>query len=64
MDKNEEEYDKYTSEMPWWCLPYAISTLPRLTALYRAHGMPHLVVIDAKDGSTGIGDGRTRQGFL
>lgn len=52
MDRNEAEYKKYAETMPWWCLPYAISTLPRLTAMYQAHGMPHLVVIDAKNGST------------
>lgn len=35
--------------MPWWCLPYAIATLPKLVATLKAHNMPHLVVID-KDG--------------
>ena len=52
MDRNEAEYNKFAANMTWWCLPYAISTLPRLTAIYHAHGMPHLVVIDSKDGST------------
>ncbi len=49
MDRSEEEYRAYSEQMPWWCLPYALSTLPRLAAIYHAHGMPHLVVID-KDG--------------
>jgi nucleoredoxin len=51
MDRNESEYAQYAGKMAWWCLPYAISTLPRLTAIYQAHGMPHLVVIDT-DGKT------------
>ncbi|KAL3921919.1 MAG: hypothetical protein SGILL_002488 [Bacillariaceae sp.] len=42
--------------MPWWCLPYAISTLPKLAAIYKAHGMPHLVVID-RDGRVLTKDG-------
>jgi nucleoredoxin len=46
MDRSEEEYKKNAEQMPWWCLPYAISTLPKLAAIYHAHGMPHLVIID------------------
>lgn len=50
MDRSEGEYKAYAEQMPWWCLPYALSTLPRLAAIYQAHGMPHLVVLDT-DGS-------------
>jgi nucleoredoxin len=46
MDRSESEYKEYSEQMPWWCLPYAISTLPKLAAIYGAHGIPHLVVID------------------
>lgn len=46
MDKSEQEYKTYSEQMPWWCLPYALSTLPTLTTIFQAHGMPHLVVID------------------
>mmetsp|Transcript_7656 Transcript_7656/g.8894 ORF Transcript_7656/g.8894 Transcript_7656/m.8894 type:complete len:423 (-) Transcript_7656:222-1490(-) len=49
MDRSEADYKLYTEEMPWWCLPYAIATLPKLVATLKAHDMPHLVVID-KDG--------------
>ena len=56
MDRNENEYNQYSEKMPWWCLPYAISTLPKLAAIYNAHGMPHLVVID-KDGRVLTKDG-------
>jgi nucleoredoxin len=50
MDRSEEEYDQYIEHMPWWCLPYALSTLPRLTTMYHAHGIPHLVILD-QDGT-------------
>ena len=46
MDRSEEEYTEYSDQMPWWCLPYAISTLPRLAAHYHAQSLPHLVLID------------------
>lgn len=50
MDRSEEEYNQYIEQMPWWCLPYALSTLPRLTTMYHAHGIPHLVILD-QDGT-------------
>jgi nucleoredoxin len=46
MDRSEEEYKAYSEQMPWWCLPYAISTLPKLAQIYHAHGIPHLVILD------------------
>jgi nucleoredoxin len=46
LDKSEEDYNSYIEAMPWWCLPYAISTLPKLVASLQASRMPHLVVID------------------
>ena len=46
VDRSEEDYKEYIEDMPWWCLPYATSTLPKLVATLQAHGMPHLVVID------------------
>lgn len=46
LDKNEQDYNEYVEEMPWWCLPYATSTLPKLVASLQANFLPHLVVID------------------
>lgn len=46
MDRNEDEYNAYSDKMPWWCLPYAMSTLPQLAVRYQAHALPHLVVLD------------------
>mmetsp|Transcript_1018 Transcript_1018/g.1974 ORF Transcript_1018/g.1974 Transcript_1018/m.1974 type:complete len:422 (-) Transcript_1018:110-1375(-) len=50
MDRSEEDYNNFCAKMSGWCLPYAMPTLPKLITEYKAHGMPHLVVID-KDGS-------------
>lgn len=46
LDKSEEEYTTYTEDMPWWCLPYATRTLPKLVASLGANQMPYMVVID------------------
>lgn len=56
MDRSEDDYGAFAEKMSWWCLPYAISTLPKLATIYHAHGMPHLVVID-KDGRVLTRDG-------
>lgn len=48
LDKSEEDYNEYIANMPWWCLPYATSTLPKLVASLQATTVPHLVVIDAE----------------
>ena len=52
MDRSLEDYNVYTEDnvSQFWCLPYAIATLPKLIASLKAHDMPHLVVID-KDGT-------------
>ena len=49
MDKNEDDYRSYTESMPWWCLPYALVTLPELIRKLKAHNLPLMVVIN-KDG--------------
>lgn len=56
MDRSEEEYNNFSSKMSWWCLPYAIPSLPKLIMDYKAHSLPHLVVIDT-DGKTITMDG-------
>ena len=60
MDRSADDYKTYTDQMPWWALPYAISTLPQLATLYHAHGLPYLVVVDTngkvitKDGAPAL----------
>mmetsp|Transcript_16247 Transcript_16247/g.37420 ORF Transcript_16247/g.37420 Transcript_16247/m.37420 type:complete len:427 (-) Transcript_16247:307-1587(-) len=46
LDRSEEDYNEYTKNFPWWCLEYAVSTIPRLVASLQVNGMPHMVVID------------------
>jgi len=56
MDKTENEYQSYTSDMPWWCLSFQSPVLGKLANQYGAMGIPHLVVLD-KDGSVLQADG-------
>ena len=55
MDRTREEYDSYTREMPWWCLPHQSPAMDTLTTLHRAQGIPHLVILD-RDGSILVAD--------
>ena len=53
MDKSQSEYDQYTADMPWYCLPQDESCMQltkALAARYGVQGIPHLLVFD-KDGS-------------
>jgi nucleoredoxin len=56
MDRTEAEYQAYTADMPWWCLPHKSPALGKLGNHYGAQGIPHLVVID-KDGTVLHHDG-------
>jgi len=50
LDKNKEEYDKYTSEMPWLCMPFEATESKKMARKYKADGIPHLVVVDGVSG--------------
>lgn len=50
MDRTHSEYESYTKNMPWWCLPPNSPATDRLVAQYRALAVPQLVVVD-RDGS-------------
>jgi nucleoredoxin len=56
MDRTEDEYKTYASEMPWWCLPHKSPQLDRLASQYGAEGIPHLVILD-KNGNVIVPDG-------
>lgn len=56
MDRTLDEYNSYCSKMPWWCLPHKSPVMGRLSNLYGARGIPHLVVLD-KDGTLMGADG-------
>jgi nucleoredoxin len=56
MDKTDAEYQSYTSDMPWYCLPHTSPVMGKLANQYGAQGIPHLVVLD-KDGTVLQQDG-------
>ena len=55
MDNFRNEYDSYTREMPWWCLPLRSPVVDKLRTFYKTEGIPHMCVID-KDGNLLCGD--------
>jgi nucleoredoxin len=56
MDKTDAEYNSYTSDMPWYCLPHTSPVMGKLANQYGAQGIPHLVILD-KDGTVLQQDG-------
>jgi nucleoredoxin len=53
MDKSQKDYETYTSDMPWYALPFTENNkqlTKALAARYGVQGIPHLVIFD-KDGS-------------
>ena len=58
LDHSQAEYDEYTADMPWKCLPYSdASSRQQLAMQYGAQGIPHLVVVNRNDGSVITEDG-------
>eukprot|EP00522_Entomoneis_paludosa_P006988 CAMPEP_0172444100 /NCGR_PEP_ID=MMETSP1065-20121228/4210_1 /TAXON_ID=265537 /ORGANISM="Amphiprora paludosa, Strain CCMP125" /LENGTH=454 /DNA_ID=CAMNT_0013194519 /DNA_START=480 /DNA_END=1844 /DNA_ORIENTATION=+ len=52
LDAFEKEYQFYTKDMPWWCLPFNSPIASQLSQQYNTGGgIPSLVVVDA-DGET------------
>jgi len=56
LDKDEQEYKEYTSDMPWLCMPFQASESQILASKYKADGIPHLVVVD-REGNVITADG-------
>jgi len=50
LDNSQEEYDEYTSDMPWLCMPFDAKESKEMARKYKADGIPHLVVIDGVSG--------------
>lgn len=47
LDKTETEYNDYTKDMPWLCLPFdKKSESSALANKYKAEGIPHLVIVN------------------
>lgn len=52
LDAFETEYNHYTKDMPWWCIPFNSPISRKISSKYNlGGGIPCLVVIDA-DGQT------------
>lgn len=48
LDREEDEYKEYISDMPWLCMPFKASESQILAQKYKASGIPHLVVLDGE----------------
>jgi nucleoredoxin len=46
LDREEDEYKEYISDMPWLCLPFKAPEAQTMARKYKASGIPHLVVLD------------------
>jgi len=49
LDYERKDYDEYIANMPWLCMPYQSILSKKMAKKYKAKGIPHLVVIDAKN---------------
>ena len=50
LDNEQEEWDEYTADMPWLCMPFGAVESQEMAEKYDADGIPHLVIIDGKTG--------------
>jgi nucleoredoxin len=57
LDNDEKEYNEYTEDMPWLCLPFDAKESKLLASKYEANGIPHLVVVDGTSGEVITMDG-------
>jgi len=69
LDRSENEYKEYVSDMPWVCMPFDAPESKVLAKKYKASGIPHLVVVDAsgnivtKDGTSEVDDDAEGKNF-
>lgn len=57
LDNSETEYNEYTSNMPWLCMPFEAKESKAMASKYKAQGIPHLVLIDGTNGEVITYDG-------
>ncbi|MFN9940670.1 MAG: thioredoxin-like domain-containing protein, partial [bacterium] len=58
-DKSQDSFDEYFSEMPWLALPFEERELKnKLSKKFKVNGIPMLVLLDAKTGTTITTNGR------
>mmetsp|Transcript_25596 Transcript_25596/g.31519 ORF Transcript_25596/g.31519 Transcript_25596/m.31519 type:complete len:417 (-) Transcript_25596:230-1480(-) len=57
LDREEEAYKEYTSDMPWLCMPFKAKETTAMASKYKASGIPHLVIVDDATGEIITTDG-------
>ena len=69
LDNAENEYNEYTADMPWLCMPFEAKESKILAGKYKAEGIPHLVVVDGAgevitmDGTAAVGEDAEGKNF-
>merc|ERR1712038_125644 len=60
LDREKSEWEDYTSDMPWLCMPYDAPQSKKMAGTYKANGIPHLVILGSDgevitmDGTEGV----------
>ena len=50
LDNDRKDWEEYTDDMPWLCMPFEAEQSQELAEKYDADGIPHLVIIDGGNG--------------
>lgn len=50
LDNEEKDWEEYTADMPWLCMPFGSEQSQEMAEKYEADGIPHLVIIDGESG--------------
>mmetsp|Transcript_51088 Transcript_51088/g.61492 ORF Transcript_51088/g.61492 Transcript_51088/m.61492 type:complete len:400 (+) Transcript_51088:125-1324(+) len=62
LDKKATEYEEYTSDMPWLCMPFEAKESNTMATKYKANGIPHLVIVNGVTGEVITFDGTSEVG--
>jgi len=57
LDNSQTEYNEYTSDMPWLCMPFEAKECKTMASKYKSEGIPHLVIVDGTNGEVITYDG-------
>jgi len=56
LDNDKKDWEEYTSDMPWLCMPFDAPESKKMASTYEAEGIPHLVILGS-DGEVITMDG-------
>mmetsp|Transcript_3936 Transcript_3936/g.7507 ORF Transcript_3936/g.7507 Transcript_3936/m.7507 type:complete len:418 (-) Transcript_3936:522-1775(-) len=62
LDRDKKEWEEYTENMPWLCMPFGAEESQKMAKTYGAQGIPHLVVVDGTTGEVVTQDGTEEVG--